>query len=86
METAFLTNGQLQVWHSQWGSMQTIFVSSTDEAIKEINKRIASDLLDDSIVFNAFWLEVYEDWEWVEWYNDDGEDIIEVIDNLNDND
>jgi len=73
----------LRVWHAQWKNMQTIFVSNIDEAIKEINKRIASDLLDDSVPFNAFWLEVWEDDDWTEWYNDEWDDIIEVIDNLN---
>lgn len=46
----------------------------------ELICRLADDQLTmDWIVSNAFGLEVFEEGEWSEWYNEDGEDVDQVF-------
>ena len=55
-------------------------VSSIGQAkclIQELTKR---DLVDKSITSNAGGVEVFEDDEWTEFYDDEGNDIFEIID------
>ena len=54
-------------------------VNSVEEAIKFIQERIKRDLEDSCITDNAMGLEVFEDGEWVEYYDDIGQDIDEII-------
>ena len=58
-------------------------MKTTDEAIVLINQLAQSDLQDDDISFNAFGLEEYleQEADWFEWTNEDGDDIMYIIDN-----
>ncbi len=61
-------------------------VQTPEEAINILSAAIATDLKDESVWSNAFGLEKYEDVgneggpEWCEWYNDEGQDIMEIMD------
>lgn len=50
-------------------------VATPEEAHTLIDQRAKMQLSDCMIVSNAFGLEVFEDGEWCEWYNEFGEDI-----------
>lgn len=54
-------------------------VDNADEAIEIIEKLTKIDLADSRIWANAGGLEVFEDGEWSEWYDEYGDDIMEVI-------
>lgn len=58
-------------------------VKNIQEAIDFINEWTEKDLKDDSTEWNVFGLEEFNPVtdEYEEWYNEDGEDILEVIDN-----
>ena len=51
-------------------------VESVDEAVTLINTLSEIQLKNDRIKDNAFGLEVFEDGEWCEWNNEDGDDIM----------
>lgn len=62
-------------------------VETPFQALILINKYAEDDLKDESIEFNAFGLEQYSEEDidgthWTEWYNNDGQDICEVLDEL----
>ena len=59
-------------------------VENIQEAIDFINEWSAKDLKDNSIEWNAFGLEEFnpDSNEFEEYYNENGEDILEIIDNL----
>lgn len=50
-------------------------VDSPEQAHKMINELAQAQLKEGWITSNAFGLEVFEDGEWCEWYNDYGDDI-----------
>ena len=50
-------------------------VESLEHARDLIDALAKSELLDDAIITNAFWLEEYEDGEWIEWTDEDGYDL-----------
>lgn len=54
-------------------------VNSPAKAKKLIDKLALEQLKDESIMFNAFGLEVYEDGEWSEWYDENGDGIDEAV-------
>lgn len=76
-----MENKKLQVWWIRNGVTEKHRVLTVEDAIKLIKQFIKEDLEDKKFVWNAGGLEEFEDGEWTEWYNDDGEDIMEVIDN-----
>jgi hypothetical protein len=55
------------------------YVKSVEEARQVITKEVELQLRDPNIWGNAFGLEVLEDGEWSEWYDDDGFDIMETL-------
>lgn len=55
------------------------FVPDIQAARELISKEIKIQLSDPNIWGNAFGLEVFEDGEWTEWYDDDGFDILETL-------
>lgn len=76
---------KLRVWHSTNLFHTEIPVSSIDDAKKIIDMLAESDLNNPNIDYNAFGLEEHdenfpENGGWSEWYNDNGEDIVEVMD------
>ena len=87
-------NGTLRVWHIRNGNMaHQIEVESPIQAIALIEQWADEDLKNPNVEFNAFGLEVYDDTDlpeedkgteagWSEWYNSDGEDIQEIMDEL----
>lgn len=78
--------GQLRVWHIPQVRGEPFYVTVRD--VGEA-KRVLSILADYDLFqlehnikpdyANAQGLEVFEDGEWVEWWNDDGEDISDVV-------
>jgi hypothetical protein len=70
---------KLRVWHIQNVPNEPIYISvkSPEEAIKVIKRRAEKDLEVPWIVSNAFGLEVHneETSEWEEWYSEEGDDI-----------
>jgi len=64
------------------GHMHHHYVESPDEAIRVINYEANRQLEAENIQDNVFGLEVFEDGEWTEWYNDMGDSIINVLDEM----
>jgi len=56
-------------------------VSTPQEAYKKIVELSAVQLMNPNVFSNAFGLEVFEDGEWSEWYNEYGEDVSEAFEN-----
>lgn len=91
-----LTKGTLRVYHIQNGNMaHQIEVETPMQAISLIEQWADEDLHNPNISFNAFGLEEYDDTNlpdvltgtdegWSEWYNSDGQDIIEILDEMED--
>jgi len=76
---------QLRVWHIPQVPMHAfyIYVSSIKEAKLILNTLATYDLFQLEYKIkpdysNVSGLEIFENEEWSEWYNDDGEDIDEV--------
>lgn len=70
---------KLQAWWVRDGKMTYKKVNTIEEAIKWINEQTELDLNDDSITWNASGLEELEDGEWMEYYNEEGLDIKEIM-------
>jgi hypothetical protein len=80
--------GDLLVYHhfERMGEGQTHHlypVVNPIEAIAWIDKLADEQVNDEDIGWNAFGLQVFEDDEWVDWYNDEGQDIDEYKEELN---
>lgn len=87
-------NGTLRVYHIQNGNVaHQLEVETPMQAIAHIELWADEDLKNPNIEFNAFGLEVYDDTDlpdedkgteagWSEWYNSDGEDIAEIMDEI----
>jgi len=54
-------------------------VLSIEAAKIKIHELTERDLEDEDIGSNAMGLEVFEDGEWTEYYNDQGQDIMELM-------
>lgn len=69
-------------WWRDWadGRKTTEYyeVSSVNEAIKKISQLTREDLKKD-IIANACGLEIFEDGKWSEYYDEEGRDINEII-------
>lgn len=70
-------NEQLRVWHIQNPPNEPTWydVSGPLEAIQKIEELAAADLKNRDVWGNAFGLCVLEDGDWVEWYDDECDDI-----------
>lgn len=71
-----------RVWHnSNLGSEAFHKMVETVDEGADVIKLLADydNYLGDIIPANAQGLEVLEDGEWSEWYNDDGQDICELV-------
>jgi hypothetical protein len=73
----------LHVWHFyRWeeGSSATAHfgAKSVGHAVNIIRELVKGDL-EDGITDNAFGLQVYDGVSWTEWLNQDGQDIMEII-------
>lgn len=81
-----MKEGQLRVWHIPQVPMKTFYyvdVKDVQEAQKILNVLWNYDIFqfENKIkpdYSNASGLEIYEDGEWCEWCNDEGEDISEI--------
>jgi hypothetical protein len=73
------SEGDLRVYHiiNPPASPVHESVMSPDEAVEWIETQAARDLLNPRVESNVFGLEVFEDGEWTEWYDDEGRDIDE---------
>ena len=81
--------GELRVWHIPQVPGQSFHVSveTPEEAIKILKILAEYDMFqyEENIkpdYSNAAGLEVFEDGEWSEWYNDIGEDIDEYAESI----
>ena len=54
-------------------------VKNPEEAFDFINRWAERDLKNESVEFNAFGLEEFIEGQWQEWYNEEGQDIIDVM-------
>lgn len=72
---------KLRIWYAKNPPRPLKYfpVDSVEQAVTEINKMIQRDLDDPCVTDNAFGLEVYEDGEWTEYYNEEGNDVFEII-------
>ena len=85
-------NGTLRVYHIQNGNVaHQLEVETPMQAIAHIELWADEDLKNPNIEFNAFGLEVFNEEDldndnagWSEWYNSDGEDIAEIMDEIED--
>ena len=55
-------------------------VATPEEGADKINELAAKDLKNKNIFSNAFGLEIFEDGEWSEWYDENGDDIDTLAD------
>lgn len=74
-------NKDFRVWWNTDGDEFEFFVDTIDEAKIVLKTLTRRDLQDDTIGYNAGGLEErnHEADEWNEWYDDDGRDITEVM-------
>lgn len=85
-------NGTLRVYHIQNGNMaHQLEVETPMQAIAHIELWADEDLKNPYVEFNAFGLEVFNEEDldndnagWSEWYNSNGEDIAEIMDEIED--
>ena len=76
--------GDLRVWYYSIGPMLHRSVASIDEAKRVINEQTQADLIDPTIICNAFGLELFgDDREWCEWYDDQDRSITDLIEDEN---
>ena len=76
--------GDLRIWWTSNPPRKAFRrrVNNVNEAIKVINLLADYDLyLEDLISMNACGLEIFEDGKWDEYYNEDGDDIQQIMDN-----
>jgi len=80
-----LREGQIRVWWiRQVPNIPLYFpVDTIDDAIKRLKMLEHSDLANPLIETNAGGLEIVEDGEWTEFYNDEGEDINSIMEDNN---
>ena len=73
-----ILNGLRVWWHN---NKKTLYepVNNVEDAKVWIRGRAQQDLEDVFVIWNAGGLEVFEDGEWCEWYNEDGFDIMELM-------
>ena len=68
--------GDLRVWWSRnRNPMEFHIVGSPEEAVKVLENLAQADLADESVITNTGGLEMYEDGDWSEWYDTEGDDI-----------
>ncbi len=68
-----------RVWNSiNFERMDFYTVESVEEAIVLIDNLADAQLKNEAITDNAFGLEVFEDGEWNEYYNEFGDDIHDI--------
>lgn len=70
---------KLRVYWIRDGKSTYFNVKDVEEAKKVIERETQKDLRDPHVTWNASGLEVFEDGEWSEYYNDEGLDIKEVM-------
>ena len=69
-------NGNLRVWHIQNPPREAQWydVKSPADGLSVMNKLAKKDILL-GVEVNVIGLSVYEDGDWVDWYDDEGDDI-----------
>lgn len=72
---------QLRVWYIKNipGQPTHYHVDSLEEAKKVLQELIDRDSHDSSVTDNAMGLEEFDGEEWLEWYDEDGNDIFELL-------
>ena len=71
--------GDLCLWWNRDGVTQFIPVDDIEDAIQSVEQLTLSDLEDPDVTFNACGLEVFQGGEWHEWYDEQDQDITEII-------
>jgi hypothetical protein len=70
-------------WHRRYsdteGHTVRIPVTSVEDAIRVLDVLAMSEVEDETVYLNAGGLEVMEGTEWVDWYDDDGRNIDEIM-------
>jgi hypothetical protein len=77
-----IASTEYRVWYCPNfpGEVIHFYVSSPKEGADKINEQSKKDLHNKNIYQNAFGLEVFEDGEWCEWYDENGDDIDTLAD------
>ena len=68
---------KLRVWYIKNfpGNPRYFDVASPEEGADKINEFSRRDLHDPNVISNAMGMEVFDDGEWSEWYDEEGNDI-----------
>lgn len=74
-----MTELKLRVWWNRNGNQTNFSVKDVEQAKQVIERETQKDLKNPIVVWNACGLEVFEDGDWCEFYNEDGLDILEII-------
>lgn len=74
--------GNMRVWwtRNMPNEMEYYQVKNLEEGIKVIKELIKEDLKNKFVTDNAGGLEIYEDDDWCEFYDDNGNDVMQIID------
>jgi hypothetical protein len=74
---------KLRLWWNTNGHNKYYKVNSVEEAEILFSDLSWKQLSDESIIFNAGGLEIFEDNEWCEYYNEDGLDLSDIMNENN---
>ena len=77
--------GDLQVWWANNFGSKRVDVKNIDQAKGCLKGFGQSEVDNENIGWNAGGLEVFENGEWSEWYNENGSDIREVMEEEDEN-
>jgi len=79
-----MTTKELRVWWIRNVPNKPIHyqVKDIDEAKKKINELTQDDLKNKFVEDNVGGLEIFENEEWSEYYNDEGQDIMKIMDTV----
>lgn len=75
---------KLRVWYVKNPPRNPVHfsVDSVEQAIVKINETTKRDLEDPCAIDNAFGLEICEEGDWTEYYDEKGKDILEIIEKI----
>jgi hypothetical protein len=79
-----MTEGSLRVWAIRNVPNAPTYqdVATPAEGLEVAKKWVKADLANPSIESNAFGMEIFEDGEWTEWYDDQGQSLDDLLDDI----
>lgn len=78
-----LTEGSLRLWAIRNPPNAPTFqdVATPAEGLEVVKKWVKADLANPAIDTNVFGMEIFEDGQWTEWYDEDGQSLTDILDN-----